>query len=682
MTKFAVDLLLLRRFTTFVRVLFPSWKSPSFILAVVVCVLSITDQVATYFVGLLPSRFHVLLGKRDESAFERLIITSIGCVAFKAATLALIKFLSSVLYLNCRETLNFNLHRLYFKRHGFYRLTNTLDNPDQRMTQDVEKATRLFACDLLGPVLLSPFIILYYTYLTYASSGLLGPLTIYLFFVCATVVNRVLISPTVAFVSEQEQKEGDFRARHMEIRSNVESIAFYQSGFTENVFTNQRLNALIKTQKNLIKWQFWLNLSTNCFDYFGSMLSYIILAITIFVQKEYPGTVGPELNGIISETSFYYLYLINCFTRLIDLSQSVGEFGGVTHRVIELYEELNRLHDDRLEIERPPSTVPSSVVALASSDEPNKNFVGCVNRKSVETDDRIQRIEELHGKQAIGILSTESDIEEAEYLLGDMQSCRAYSNDIIDDGIAVTLDSASIAPPEDSTRTLISSLSLQIIQHRSLLITGDSGTGKTSLMRVLAALWSQVSGKLERHWKSYPNSMLFLPQRPYFPGGGLSLRQQIVYPLKALPVEKDVSRLSQILEWIKMENLLHRCNGFDSSVPWNWEETLSPGELQRLSIGRVLYHKPRIAFLDEATSAVGFEMEMHLYKIMQEESITCVSVGHRFSLKQFHDMELHLNGRNGGWTLVDLDTQSLTSGQAESRTPSSIVTNMNNVLPI
>lgn len=45
------------------------------------------DQVATYFVGLLPSHFHISLGKKDEAEFENLIIMSIGIVLFKAVVI-------------------------------------------------------------------------------------------------------------------------------------------------------------------------------------------------------------------------------------------------------------------------------------------------------------------------------------------------------------------------------------------------------------------------------------------------------------------------------------------------------------------------------------------------------------------------------------------------------------------
>ncbi|KAK6028906.1 ABC transporter transmembrane region 2 [Ostertagia ostertagi] len=531
MGTLSLDMLFFRRLGTLLKLLFPlNRRSRTTWLALVVLITSFTDQVATYFVGILPSQFFVVLGNRDLSAFHLLcakatiivlaksLTFAFGIRIFKAPlqTLASIKYFTSILAIKCREICSYTLHRLYFKRRAFYKLnlySENLDNIDQRMTQDIEKTTQVLACDLLAPVITAPFIIIYYSYLTWISSGWLGPLTIYVYFTFVTLVNRYLIAPLVGLVNETERKEGDFRQRHMEVRSNVESIAFYQSGLIENIMTNQKLKALLKVKRKLVEWRFILGVVTNMFDYFGGTLSYLIIGIPIFMTHAYDSLSGTEINGMVSMNAFFYLYLIYSFTNLITLSEKLGDLGGVTHRVIELVEELRRLHSDCLETDRPPSTVPSSVVVIG-------------------TDDEEKTIEELHGKQ----LSLERDCddeEEAQFLLGNKSD---RDEEWPDDGVAMTIDSATLAPPTDAQNTIIANLSVQLIQGQNVLITGDSGCGKTSLLRMFAGLWNNVSGKVDRHWRVRPQNLLFVPQKAYFPSGGITLRQQLVYPLKALPI--------------------------------------------------------------------------------------------------------------------------------------------------
>ena len=68
----------------------------------------------------------------------------------------------------------------------------------------------------------------------------------------------------------------------------------------------------------------------------------------------------------------------------------------------------------------------------------------------------------------------------------------------------------------------------------------------------------------------------------------------------------------------------------------------------------MLLNSPRFAVLDEATSALDIKTERRLYKLLKERELSLISVGHRPSLKDFHDNILELNG-NGGWKLFTTD---------------------------
>ena len=65
----------------------------------------------------------------------------------------------------------------------------------------------------------------------------------------------------------------------------------------------------------------------------------------------------------------------------------------------------------------------------------------------------------------------------------------------------------------------------------------------------------------------------------------------------------------------------------------------------------MLLNSPRFAVLDEATSALDIETEKKLYNLLKKRDLSMISVGHRPSLKDFHQNILELSG-NGNWKLL------------------------------
>lgn len=63
-----------------------------------------------------------------------------------------------------------------------------------------------------------------------------------------------------------------------------------------------------------------------------------------------------------------------------------------------------------------------------------------------------------------------------------------------------------------------------------------------------------------------------------------------------------------------------------------------------MAMGRLIYHKPQYAILDECTSAVSIDVEGHLYTHMKESGVTLITVSHRDTLWKFHDYLLRFKG--------------------------------------
>ncbi|XP_024515151.1 ABC transporter D family member 2, chloroplastic [Selaginella moellendorffii] len=191
-------------------------------------------------------------------------------------------------------------------------------------------------------------------------------------------------------------------------------------------------------------------------------------------------------------------------------------------------------------------------------------------------------------------------------------------------------------------------------------VTGPSGSGKTSFLRAIAGLWKSGQGTIARNSTM---DVFFVPQKPYMTLG--TLRQQLLYPTWSTDGEKKHDQeskhsdtdLMEVLRRVKLEQLLERSFHLDANA--DWSSVLSLGEQQRLAFARLLLSKPKLALLDEATSAIDEATEAYLYRLLLESGTCVMSVGHRSTLHEFHTHLLFFSPQISGtsiseWSLHDL----------------------------
>jgi ATP-binding cassette subfamily B protein len=175
-------------------------------------------------------------------------------------------------------------------------------------------------------------------------------------------------------------------------------------------------------------------------------------------------------------------------------------------------------------------------------------------------------------------------------------------------------------------------------------VVGLSGSGKSTFAKLLLKLYAPSKGGVffdnlnvaEIRRENYLQHVAYVPQESEL--FHLSLAQNI-----AMSAKPNVELLRQVIQDSGLESLVMRLPDGLETLLGERGQRLSGGERQRVALARALYRQAPILILDEATSHLDEQTELHVQKALERSAHTMIVIAHRYSTLKNMDCIFHFH---------------------------------------
>ncbi|MBC6475266.1 MAG: ABC transporter ATP-binding protein/permease [Hormoscilla sp. GM102CHS1] len=285
---------------------------------------------------------NALVEKNPEEVWKYLFIYA-GVFVVGTPIVVIYRYTRDKLGLYWREWLTKSFLNKYLQNRAYYKINaiKTIDNPDQRISQDIRSFT-VTSLGFLLVILISLIDLISFTGILWSISI---PLTVVLvgYSILGTVVTVLFGRRLIGLNFNQLRREADFRYGLVHVRDHAEAIAFYQGEEQEGMQLKSRFREVISNFNALIGWQRNLDFFTTAYGYFIIILPSVVVAPMYFA--------GEIDFGAISQAGFAFSQVLGALSIVVNQFEQISAFAAGINR-LSVFTDTLEAQTARKQIER------------------------------------------------------------------------------------------------------------------------------------------------------------------------------------------------------------------------------------------------------------------------------------------------------------------------------------------